>query len=260
MSSEFTCERLREIGAELALGVLPGRERAGAVAHLDRCADCREYIRQLTLLGDRLIGLLPCSEPPVGFESRVAQALRQRAAGPGRQASAPEGRPHDRGSRVTRPGPFGRIRPQVAAASGALVLAIGFGGWAIGTAIEDTMTGPAPAVAAGAGMLWGGLVSADAGKPSGEVYAHRGSPGWVYMTVELPPQAGDSPYDGKVTCVLVRKDGSTVRLGDFTLHGGRGSWGGPAAIDPATLASVRVTAPDGTPLARAHVSTGTAVS
>ncbi|MGW2424877.1 zf-HC2 domain-containing protein, partial [Streptomyces sp. NPDC001709] len=64
MSSDANCDRLREIGAELALGVLPGRERAEAVAHLDRCADCREYVRQLTLVGDRLIGLLPGSEPP----------------------------------------------------------------------------------------------------------------------------------------------------------------------------------------------------
>ncbi|MGW4984561.1 anti-sigma factor family protein, partial [Streptomyces mirabilis] len=75
MSNDMTCEKLREIGAELALGILPGRERAAAVAHLDRCADCREYVEQLTLVGDGLIGLLPGCEPPVGFETRVAQAL-----------------------------------------------------------------------------------------------------------------------------------------------------------------------------------------
>ncbi|MGW4994684.1 hypothetical protein ACWEQ3_45005 [Streptomyces mirabilis] len=65
MSNDMTCEKLREIGAELALGILPGRERAAAVAHLDRCADCREYVEQLTLVGDGLIGLLPGCEPPV---------------------------------------------------------------------------------------------------------------------------------------------------------------------------------------------------
>ncbi|MEU1168323.1 zf-HC2 domain-containing protein, partial [Streptomyces sp. NPDC005921] len=68
MSSDAHCEKLREVGAELALGVLPGRERAEAVAHLDGCADCREYVRQLTGIGDRLIGLLPDAEPPPGFE------------------------------------------------------------------------------------------------------------------------------------------------------------------------------------------------
>jgi hypothetical protein len=248
MPSELTCEELREIGAELALGVLPGRQRAGAVAHLEECADCREYIRQLTLVGDRLIGLLPCGEPPVGFESRVAQALTRGAAGH-------EGASRIRGSGIPRRRVLGRIRPQVAAVSGVLVLAIGFGGWAVGTAIEDTLAPPAPATA-GTGMLWGGLVSTGAaGKPAGEIYAHRGSPGWIYMNVDLP--GGSTSHDGKVTCVLVHKDGTTLRAGAFTLHGGRGSWGGPAAIDPATLAAARVTAPDGTVLARAHFATGT---
>ncbi|MER6923493.1 hypothetical protein ABT314_31815 [Streptomyces spiralis] len=51
MPNDVMCDKLREIGAELALGVLPGRERAGAVAHLERCADCREHIRQLTQVG-----------------------------------------------------------------------------------------------------------------------------------------------------------------------------------------------------------------
>ncbi|PZG92636.1 hypothetical protein C1I97_29380 [Streptomyces sp. NTH33] len=249
MPSELTCEELREIGAELALGVLPGRQRAGAVAHLDECADCREYIRQLTLVGDRLIGLLPCGEPPIGFESRVAQALTQGATGH-------EGPWRTRGSGIPRRRVFGRIRPQVAAVSGVLVLAIGFGGWAVGTAIEDTLTRSAPATAAGTGMLWGGLTSADAaGKPAGEIYAHRGSPGWIYMIVDLP--GSSTSHDGKVTCLLVHKDGTTVRAGEFTLRGGRGFWGGPVPIDPATLTAVRVTAPDGTVLARAHLATGT---
>ncbi|MYU62149.1 zf-HC2 domain-containing protein, partial [Streptomyces sp. SID69] len=84
MSSDANCEKMREIGAELALGVLPGRERAEAVAHLDTCADCREFVRQLTLVGDRLIGLLPCQEPPLGFETRVARSLAQQAAADGR--------------------------------------------------------------------------------------------------------------------------------------------------------------------------------
>lgn len=248
MPSELTCGELREIAAELALGVLPGRQRAGAVAHLDECADCRELVRQLTLVGDRLIGLLPCGEPPVGFESRVAQALTQGAKGH-------DGPSHTRGPGFPRRRVLGRIRPQAAAVSGVLVLAIGFGGWAIGTAIEDTLTRSAPATA-GTGMLWGGLLSTDAaGKPAGEIYAHRGSPGWIYMTVDLP--GSGTSHDGKVSCLLVHKDGTTVRVGDLNLRNGRGSWGGPAAVDPATLVAARVTAPDGTVLARAHFTTGT---
>ncbi|MGW2460837.1 hypothetical protein ACWC2M_17685, partial [Streptomyces sp. NPDC001761] len=77
MSGDANCEKLRELGAELALGVLPGRERAEAVAHLDRCADCREYVRQLTLVGDRLAGLLPDREPPPGFAATTGSSLRR---------------------------------------------------------------------------------------------------------------------------------------------------------------------------------------
>ncbi|MFK4145638.1 hypothetical protein [Streptomyces sp. NPDC004065] len=384
MAADVTCEKLRELGAELALGVLPGRERAGAVAHLEQCADCREHVEQLTQTGDRLIGLLPCSEPPVGFETRVAQALTRLAAtangaraqdvraqdvrapdvcaadvqgrdaqareaqgqetgghqagtrgGRGRTglirrrraragtggALAPEtrgpetygpevhgpethgpevhgpethgpevhgpethgpevhggegpgreGRPQGRGpgaqpvrsgalayaGGAARTGPLARVRPWTAGLAAALALAVGFGGWAVGTAIEDTVTvRPAQSAGQGPGMMWGGLTSARAavGRPAGEVYAHPGTPGWVYMSVELP-RAGPA-YSGKAACQLVRKDGSVIRVGTFTLHEGQGSWGAPAAVDPATLAGARLTAPDGTVLATARFAAG----
>ncbi|MFI1168313.1 hypothetical protein ACH4UM_33185 [Streptomyces sp. NPDC020801] len=254
MPSDVTCGNLREIGAELALGVLPGRERAGAIGHLDRCADCREHVQQLTQIGDRLVGLLPGSEPPVGFESRVAQALTQGAAH--------EGRPHARGPGLPYPGGrphlglLGWGRTRLAAAGAALVVAIGFGGWAVGTAVQDTLAGPTQSVSGQSGMLWGGLTSAQAavGRPAGEIYAHPGAPGWIYMSVDLA-QAG-AEYSGKVSCLLVRRDGSTHRVGSFTLHRGQGSWGAPASVDPATLAGARVTAPDGKVLAGARFATG----
>ncbi|MFJ5534689.1 anti-sigma factor family protein [Streptomyces sp. NPDC093261] len=242
----MTCETLREIGAELALGVLPGRERAEAVAHLDRCADCREYIEQMTLVGDHLIGLLPGSEPPVGFETRVARSLT-------REASARVGRhPYVHGLGVPRMTLGGRIRLRVAAAAAALALAFGFGGWAIGTAIESMTAGPSLSAEAGKGMLWGGLASPHApGKQSGEIYAHPGSPGWVYMTVDLADVG--TPYNGEVSCLLERSDGSTLRIGSFTLHGGYGYWGGPAPVDPSSVSGVRLTSSDGTVLATAHL-------
>jgi hypothetical protein len=244
MSSDLTCEKLRDIGAELALGVLPGRERAGAVAHLDRCAACREYIEELTFVGDRLIGLLPGSEPPVGFETRVAQVLAQGTPIPkGSQHAGRIGSPHK--------GPGGRRRLRIASAVAALALAVGFGGWTIGTAIEDVTAGPRQSARVATGMLWGGLTSARAlGKPTGEIYAHPGSPGWIYMSVDLA-DAG-MPYNGDVSCLLVRSDGTVVRVGSFTLHGGYGYWGSPAPIDPSALSGARLTTSDGTVLATAH--------
>jgi hypothetical protein len=248
MSNDMTCEKLREIGAELALGILPGRERAAAVAHLDRCADCREYVEQLTLVGDGLIGLLPGCEPPVGFETRVAQALTQ-----GTPAQDGRARVRVPGARSRRFG--GRLRLRLASAVAALVLAVGFGGWAVGTAIENVVAGASRSAGNEADLLHGDLTSAAASKQSaGEVYAHTGSPGWIYMTVDLT--GTHTSYSGMVSCLLERRDGGTVRTGAFTLHQGRGFWGGPTPVDPASVFGARLTSPDGTVLATTHFTSG----
>lgn len=245
---DMTCEQLREIGAELSLGVLPGRERAEAVAHLDRCADCREYVEQLTLVGDGLLGLLPDSEPPVGFESRVARRLGQVAAA------------HDRPARVRARGfsgtrLLGRVRGRVVAVAAAFALAFGFGGWAVGTVVERQAAAPARQAEAAAGMLHADLTAASQdGQPVGEIYVHHGPPGWVYMSVDLG-DAG-SRYSGKAVCLLERKDGTTVRVGSFTLNGGYGYWGAPAPVDLSTLSGARLTSADGTVLATASFGTG----
>ncbi|MER6526566.1 hypothetical protein [Streptomyces sp. NPDC001508] len=246
MASDVTCRTLREIGAELALGVLPGRERAEAVAHLDRCPECRKYIEELTSVSDRLIGLLPGSEPPVGFEERVARRLT---------ATARERRPPTRAA-ATFPSRRRRIRVRLAAAAATLVLAVGFGGWAIGTAIEDVVAGPSSTAGTNGGMLSGDLSSATSpGKAVGEIYTHPGRPGWIYMAVDLADVG--VPRDGKVTCLLVHKDGSTVRVGTFALrHNGTGFWGSPAMVDTAKLSAARLTTTDGTILATAHLTTG----
>ncbi|MFI8497060.1 zf-HC2 domain-containing protein [Streptomyces sp. NPDC085524] len=226
--SEMTCERLRELGAELALGVLPGRERALAIAHLDHCSACREHVEQLTLAGDGLLGLLPGAEPPVGFETRVTNRLYPaRPARPARRRY-----PH-----LPR-------RARLAAAAAALALAAGFGGWSVGTAFDDTRA-PAPQAREHADLLQAALV-AD-GHEVGRVYAHPGSPGWVYMSVDLEGDAGRP-----VHCRLVRADGTTVDVGAFPLSAGYGHWGAPAPVDPATLTGAQLLGADGTVLASAH--------
>ena len=72
---EMSCDEFADSAAELALGVLTGRERARALAHLDQCDACRENVRQLALTGEELVGLLPAMEPPAGFETRVMDRL-----------------------------------------------------------------------------------------------------------------------------------------------------------------------------------------
>lgn len=242
MTKGLTCEQLHETGAELALGVLSGRERAEAAAHLDRCADCREHIEQLALVGDGLLGLLPESEPPAGFEARVARRLTQAQA-------ARDGHETAHGFGLRRAGFRRGVRLRVASAAAVVALGFGFGGWALGTAIENVAAGPARPVQAGAGMLQAQLVGAEHGQPVGDIYAHRGSPVWVFMSVDLADTG--TPYSGKVTCLLERTDGTTVRIGTFHLHHGYGYWGAPASVGFSTLSGARLTSADGRVLATA---------
>ncbi|MGW0625189.1 anti-sigma factor family protein [Streptomyces sp. NPDC002758] len=252
MSSDVNCDKMRELGAELALGVLPGRERAEAVAHLDQCADCREYVEQLTLVGDRLIGLLPDREAPSGFEARVARRLAEDAA-------AHEGRTHASGP--ARQGLRGRVRRarlRFAAVATAFAVAFGLAGWGIGTAVETITASPPPAVETEP-ILLGDLTSArNQGRPVGEVYANPGTPGWIFMSVDFTGPG--TPYSGQVTCLLEHRDGTTSRVGDFTVRDGHGGWAGRATVDPHALSGVRLTASDGTVLATADLETGHVVA
>ncbi|MER7835774.1 zf-HC2 domain-containing protein [Streptomyces sp. NPDC096040] len=246
MSSDANCEKLRAAGAELALGVLPGRERAEAIAHLDGCAECREYIRQLTGIGDRLIGLLPDREPPPGFETRVARSLAQQSAGP-------EGQRPARAAQGLR-SRARRARLRLAAVGAALTVAVGFAGWGIGTAVQE-ITASAPAVGSEP-VLVGDMTPAGGGQPVGEVYAHPGSPAWIFMSVALT----GTPYTGKVTCLLERADGTTTRVGDFPLRDGRGNWGVVVPVDLTKYTGARLASPDGTVLATAQLQKGKVVA
>src|ERR1700678_3297690 len=82
--NDMGCAGFADAAAELALGVLTGRERAEALEHLDRCPVCREHIRQLTATGEQLLRLLPAEEPPPGFETQALERLGPAAQSPGR--------------------------------------------------------------------------------------------------------------------------------------------------------------------------------
>ncbi|MFI1455142.1 anti-sigma factor domain-containing protein [Streptomyces roseus] len=227
--SEMTCEQLRELDAELALGILPARERARAVAHLDHCPGCREHIEQLAVVGDDLLGLVPGTEPPVGFESRVTARLQP----PPEPAPAPA------------PAPARRwlLRPRVAAVAAALAVACGFGGWAAGTAIEAAAPA-SPTARAGVQLLQAPLITD--GREVGRVFAHPGAKGWVYMSVDL-----EKPLP-EISCVLDHKDGTMTRLGTFSLADGYGYWVATTDVNATTLTGARLLTPEGSLLASAH--------
>jgi hypothetical protein len=145
--AELDCAQLRELGPELALGVLAGRDRAVAIAHLQDCPACEQHIRELSAVGDRLVSLVPGAEPPVGFEQRVLARLGL-------------AHPHRR-----------RWRRWVTAAAAVLVAAaLATAGWALrGTLHNDHDLATATITAGGSQV--------------GEVFADTDRRPWLYVDV-----------------------------------------------------------------------------
>jgi hypothetical protein len=244
--NDIGCAGLAAVAAELALGALTGRERAGALAHLDRCEACRQKVSRLMVTSGELLELLPASDPPPGFEARVLERLGLAAFGRAivSQASRVGNLRRRRGHRRREPG---RSRRLLAVAAAAVVVA-GLGGWGLGAGLA-----PAGHVALSSAALVSpghravGQIYAYDGSPEaydGSPEDYDGSPEWVYVSVDVG--AGN----GTVICELVGKDKRVTTVGSFTLTDGYGSWGSPdfAAGSPR---GARLVAPDGTVLATA---------
>jgi hypothetical protein len=88
------CDWIGAIAPELALGLVVGRERAKALAHLASCSTCQRQLGQLSVLADRLLLLAPQDEPGPGLEAAVleragvSERARRRRRRPARPPSA----------------------------------------------------------------------------------------------------------------------------------------------------------------------------
>jgi hypothetical protein len=218
--NEMGCDDFAEVAAELALGVLTGRERARAIAHLDRCDACREHVRQLTLTGEDLLGLLPGIEPPAGFETRVMSRLGLD------------------GQRPRRPW----TRWMLTAAAGMVIAAAcGLGGWGL----RGATSSPSPAASRAQASLYSAPLTTVSHLTTGSVFLYDGKPRWLYMSVKI------GSGNGTVVCQLVGRDGHITTVGSFRLTGGYGYWASPDHVDPDTVKGARLTSMNGTVLATA---------
>jgi Putative zinc-finger len=73
--NEFACDEIDAVAAELALGILPGDERAEALRHLAGCPACRDRVDAMAHVADQLLLAAPEEEPPIGFESKVLDRI-----------------------------------------------------------------------------------------------------------------------------------------------------------------------------------------
>jgi hypothetical protein len=262
--NEMGCAEFADAAAELALGVLTGRERARALAHLDQCEACRENVRQLTVTGEELVGLLPAIEPPAGFETRVMERLGLGTPAP---APAPARRPSparrfglkladwtggvrtggvstggvSKGGVSTGRGGVSRPRRLLASAAVAVaVIVAGLGGWGLHGATSSPTAAPLSSAA---------LLTASH-QTAGTVYLYDSGSRWLYMSVNIRSGSGAADT-GTVICQVEGPDGHVTTVGSFQLANGYGYWGSPAPATSGPLTGARLVTTTGTVLATA---------
>ncbi len=229
--NEMGCDEFGGVADELALGILTGRERARALAHLDHCDSCRDHVGRLTSTAEQLLALLPASEPPPGFETRVMERIGLAVPAPEPAAGSRPGHRRPRG----RPGVMSTRRMLAAAAVVTAIVAGGLGGWSLHGASTQV---------AGAPLSHAAFVSASH-QTTGKIFVYDGHPGWVYMSVNTGSATGN------VICQVVGRDGRVTTVGAFWMDNGYGSWGSAVPAGTGPLSGARLLDADGTVLATA---------
>ena len=161
MSDRPSCEEVRALAPELALGIAVGDERARVLEHLLACPACRRHLEELSSVADDLLLLAPTQEPPVGFESRVLDELEQRSERPERRRRTP-------------------LIAVAAAAVAALVTASAM--WLAFDDDRDLADRYRETLAVANGKyLAAAPLSAAGGRRAGTVFGYEGDPSWVLV-------------------------------------------------------------------------------
>jgi hypothetical protein len=222
LSGKVACVDVEGSLAELALGVLPGDDRAVVLAHMESCKRCQAEAERLALTADTLLQLAPDVEPPVGFEVRLFERL-------GISEPIPEVNVARKriGGTLTRLSNRGRVL--VATAAVTLGVALGFGGgW---------VANPGTSMASqsneyGASGSTATLLSDN--HAVGTVSTFAGTPGWMLMTVH------GGNISGWVTCEVTLVNGRQVAVGSFRLDQGYGAWSARLPVSAQDIRSARV--------------------
>jgi hypothetical protein len=214
------CEEHQNELPELALGVLTGRERARALAHVESCAQCAEELEQLSRAADAVVQASTEAEPPMGFEVRLFERM---GVSDMRRRS--------------------RLRPSrwavgaLSAAAAVIALAVGL---SLGLSSSSP---PSPSAAPSNGVVTANLV--EHGTVVGRVATHGGEHPWMWMMLI------DSNAEGTVDCIVVTSDGVSHQVGSFEAKRGYGAWVAPLAVNPKDIRSAEVVSPSGTVIATA---------
>ncbi len=212
------CAGVAEQLPGLALGTMSGTERADVLAHLDRCASCREKSADWAAIVDVLPTLLPDAEPPAGFEARALERMRAERA------------------RMPR-----RPRPQRILAIAAIVAAAMIVSVAAVRIIDARGSGSSSSDVAAADMIGNG------GR-AGDAFMTSGSERYVFVSVDYGVKTGQYRIEA------VDAHDRVTSLGRLAVLGGHGAWAGelPAGAAHRTPAMVRLVDADGKVLCAAR--------
>jgi Putative zinc-finger len=206
----MSCEELKDLAPEVALGTIDGQERAEALRHLATCGECRRLVDELTTVADELIMLAPMQEPPVGFESRVIDALGFQRPRLGRRLLM-------------------WLGPPVAAAA---VTAVAL----VGVYHDDHVTAERYRTTleqANGKYFQAEPLRDGTGAEAGVAFAYQGNPSWMLVTVD----AGHR--DQVASAELVTRDQRTIALPGFELERD-GSWGGAIPVNLHDVSAIRL--------------------
>ena len=212
------CEVMQVDLAELALGILPGRERADVLAHLESCDRCAAELESLSAAADALLMLAPEVEPPLGFESRLSLRLGD----------------FNRRGRSRR---LGRLGVFAVAAVFMVVAAFGVGTWIT----TDAKVPPHQPTA-----ITSSLTSH--GNDVGLVVLSTNGPTWMLVTLE------STKWQGYVSCTVTLRDGRTMGVGWFNLSGKYSAWVARLKIPVNEVTTARIVAANGTLIASARIA------
>jgi hypothetical protein len=214
------CALFQDELAELALGILSGRDRSELLGHVGSCSRCAAELERLSIVADTLLQLAPEIEPPLGFELRLAERL----GGP-----ATAHRPR-------------RSRGVVVLLAAAVVTIVA--GFGLGELVQRS--GNTQGQSATANLTSANLTSH--GQVLGEVMISSGSPAWMFMTIDA------GAWSGKVTCEVTMVGGKVERIGVFKLAAGYGAWAAPMTSSAGKVRSAQLIASNGTVLASAQLT------
>ncbi|MGH2787876.1 MAG: zf-HC2 domain-containing protein [Actinomycetota bacterium] len=213
MTSQYSCEEVRRLAPELALGISSGDERARALAHLAGCPDCRHFVAELSGVADEILLVAPAEEPPGGFEGRVLERLRE-----------------ERSPR--------RRSPIILGAAAALVAAaVAVGGVLFATRDDRRLAAHLKRDLAEANGDYFGVVSLrdPDGIKDGVVFAYEGSPPWLFLDVD------DDMAPGSYAAEIVMDDGSTRALGTpFELTADKAWWASALPVSWRDVSRLRI--------------------